>query len=137
MIRWNSCEIALEPVELHDIKVVILDKDGAEHTRTIKPRIMQDWQYCARVYVNTAEDRADAWLEDNEYLVTDQDLRIPRCNIRHVQYKPANVRTETPTYTKIGIKDWTIIEWIFVAVCSGMVSIFGLIVAVAIHNKPG
>lgn len=116
-------ELILTDTEMH-----ILDKDGQTHVRTIEG----DWSCWGfrddTPYVISSRERASSYLERNEYIVTDADLRIPRCNVKTVEFKQINERKVQPTQDFRGIPDWHAGDW-FTAVFIGGFGLFFLLLA--------
>lgn len=118
----------------HDLRMVITDKDDNVHHRTVKGRLSR-WGFMSDApYAVKPEHTAERLLEEHEYLITDDQVRIPRCNIKTVVFEKQNERQIQPRVRVRGFKDWTKGEWVIQFLFWGGVVITGLLLIACFHK---
>lgn len=137
MIRWKSAW-TMKQVEVTDLIIEILDKDDKIHTMRRKCGWYWD-DFETGPKPKDLKMSAEYMLERDEYLITDAGLRIPRCNIKHVEFKDQPKRTVEAEWCHLGVRDWGSFEWIAFTFCSGVITvilgIFGLCIWAKLAGK--
>lgn len=112
--RWNNAIVdngpALNPT---DTIMVIIDKDDKVHNCTVVGGWSDNGFFSDAPYVIDSKRKAIDYMERNEFLLTDEDFRIPRCNIKSVKmYETATARVQ-PQMELRGIRNWDFIDFVF------------------------